>query len=862
MEKNNKNAARVAIVIPVYNDEQHLVNCIESILQQTAEYWEAVFVDDASTDNSVQIIERYERAEPKIRLFKNSANSSAWVARAKGILNISDSVQYILFADADDTLQPDMVESAYKAMLERPVDILHFGTNVICNGRADKKAIEKYSQYLQPPVAFLSGRKIFDSFVERSFEGHLWNKMFDAHLLQDTVNRIGPDRVLPKAQDKALYWAVCWSKPDLTYRGIATRLYNYNYGAGVEGNDSQLALADYKQYLCQAWTENVIAEIMRAHPEAAEYGAVLEKSRYNLLRHSIRNLMRLPFHDRSAGLDMALSYWNDAMDPARIACALAEFTWGNRMDAAEMVKGSSLNRITAPDAGIKTVGTYYHRMDNGGIQRVIVNVVEMWRRLGYNVVLFTDCDPSENDYELPAYVKRVKIALPSSKCRNTDYVERGMSLAKLIKENGVDCMVYHSYFSDVLLYDICVCKGLNVPFVLYVHNVFTKFLFELEAKFSTVARAAELADAVVCLSETDKCWWGNFNDNVHSVLNPLSFKLDPETVAERDNHNILFLCRMVEFPKRPGDAITIAKKVIAKIPDAKLYMVGSTDNKRYMDRLQNRINKLQLENNIVLCGFHKDVEEFYQSCSVFLSCSAFEGFPLTLCEAMSYGLPVVMYELPYLETAKNNEGIISVKQCDTDAAVDAIVGLFSDREKLIATGNKGKEFLENMYRQDLVAQWKDVFGTLFAPRSAEDNAQNRIIAKMLIEDYYAGVASRNKDMDAASSINKRQDELIKQCRSQLDLLKAGLGDLEKILGSGGSAASSLTKNEITAVNANLSKVVSALEETNRETTKLRKEKAAINGDLQAILNSRSYKIGRLITYFPRKIRDFFKRQKK
>ena len=57
----------------------------------------------------------------------------------------------------------------------------------------------------------------------------------------------------------------------------------------------------------------MIAEIMRAHPEAAEYGAVLEKSRYNLLRHSIRNLMRLPFHDRSAGLDMALSYWNDAM---------------------------------------------------------------------------------------------------------------------------------------------------------------------------------------------------------------------------------------------------------------------------------------------------------------------------------------------------------------------------------------------------------------------------------------------------------------------------------------------------------------------------------------------------------------------
>lgn len=444
MDNSNKRSACVAIIVPVFNDEKYLETCINSILVQTVDYWEAIFVDDASSDASVGIVESYAARDSRIRLLKNAVNSSAWVARAKGILNISDSVEYILFADADDTLQPNMVERAYKVMMKRPVDILHFGSNVENCSNVSRTRIRNYTQYLQPPVCFLNGRQVFDSFVSRDFEGHLWNKMFNAKLLQDVVSHIGPDRVLPKAQDKVLYWAVCWSKPDLTYRGIADRLYNYNYGLGVEGRDSALTLEAFKQYLCQAWTENAIAEIMAEHPEeAAKYADVLEKSRYNLVRHSVRNLMRLPIKDRAAGIDMALSYWNARLDAARLVSAVAENTWNDRMTAAQILKNTAICRMQKESGNIKTIGTYYHRMDNGGIQRVIAQIIGEWHNLGYNIVLFTDCDPTENDYDLPEYVTRVKIDRPSSRCKSTNYFERGMSLARLIEEYDVDCMVYH-----------------------------------------------------------------------------------------------------------------------------------------------------------------------------------------------------------------------------------------------------------------------------------------------------------------------------------------------------------------------------------------------------------------------------------
>ena len=860
MTNSEKKEARVAIIVPVYNDEKYLATCIESILFQTVDYWEALFIDDASYDSSAAIVETYSKQDSRIRLLKNEKNSSAWVARAKGILNISDTVEYILFADADDTLQPNMVERAYKVMSKNPVDILHFGSNVENCSHVSRTRIQNYTQYLQPPVGYLNGREIFDSFVSRDFEGHLWNKMFNAKLLQDVIKHMGQDRILPKAQDKVLYWAVCWSKPDLTYRGIADRLYNYNYGLGVEGRDSSLTLDAFRQYLCQAWTENAIAEVMAEHPnEASKYAGVIEKSRYNLVRHSVRNLMRLSLKDRAEGINMALSYWNTKLDAARLVCALAENTWEDRVTAERIIKSTLINK-TDTIKNIHTIGTYYHRMDNGGIQRVIAQIIGVWHELGYNVVLFTDCDPTENDYDLPEYVKRVKIARPSSKCKNTNYVERGMSFAKLLLENEVDCMVYHSYFSDVLLYDECICKSLGIPFVIYMHNIFTKFLFTNEEKFATVACNSELADGIVCLTEPDRTWWGKFNGNVHVVINPLTFDIEKTQFAPRNNKNILFLGRMEELSKRPNDAISIAKKVIEKIPEAKMYMVGSTDNQKYMEGLQNRINRLHLENNIILCGYHKDVSQYYDDCSVFLSCSAYEGFMLTLCEAMSYGLPIVMYKLPYLATTQNNGGIVEVDQNDVDAAAESIVELFSNTDKLIDIGNKGHDFLKLLYKVDIKEQWGNIFNSLYSNNREFVPDNDKEVARMIVEDFYIGV--KNRIVEDLSAVNEKQDKLIKQCRAQLDMLKLDMGILETILGESNSTVSTATKDDLSVLNKNIKKMVVALEKNNDEIAKLQKDKRVINRDLQAVLNSRSYKIGRIVTYIPRKIRDFFRRGNK
>ena len=225
------------------------------------------------------------------------------------------------------------------------------------------------------------------------------------------------------------------------------------------------------------------------------------------------------------------------------------------------------------------------------------------------------------------------------------------------------------------------------------------------------------------------------------VLNPLTFDLPAVKSATRDNLNILFLCRLEEEAKHPNDAITIMRDLVKLLPEAKLYVVGSGEEK-YVEGLNKRIAKLGLEENVILVGFTKDVDRYYQQSSVFLSCSSHEGFMLTLSEALSYNIPAVMYDLPYLPLVQDNPGIFAVKQRDTDAVVQMLYELLSKPNRLREAGDSGRKYLADMYSVDIGRQWQVVFNSI-------NNAQNsswpstRMMCCTLVRDYYDGTLPIN-----------------------------------------------------------------------------------------------------------------------
>jgi teichuronic acid biosynthesis glycosyltransferase TuaG len=107
----------ISIIIPVYNATRFLDETVKTIQNQTYTNWEAIFIDDCSTDNSEEIIKRYQLTDPRIKLYKNETNSYAAITRNKGI---DESIgRYIAFLDADDLWVPCKLEKQITFMLHR-----------------------------------------------------------------------------------------------------------------------------------------------------------------------------------------------------------------------------------------------------------------------------------------------------------------------------------------------------------------------------------------------------------------------------------------------------------------------------------------------------------------------------------------------------------------------------------------------------------------------------------------------------------------------------------------------------------------------------------------------------------------------
>ena len=109
----------VSIIIPVYNTEKYLKQCLESLINQKTEFkYEIICVNDGSTDNSEKILEQFSEDIQHIYI-KNSGPGAARnlaIQKAKG--------QYLLFVDSDDYIDKEMLEKMYNNAIENNSDIV------------------------------------------------------------------------------------------------------------------------------------------------------------------------------------------------------------------------------------------------------------------------------------------------------------------------------------------------------------------------------------------------------------------------------------------------------------------------------------------------------------------------------------------------------------------------------------------------------------------------------------------------------------------------------------------------------------------------------------------------------------------
>lgn len=177
---------KVSIVVPVYNAELYLDKCLESIKNQTYQNWEAIIVNDGSTDRSNDIIEKWCKKDDRY-VHINQKNMGPGAARNKGIEYAIEKNYdgYITFIDADDYWKKDGIKSLLEPFLSENVDISWAEFEIV---KLDKN--NKYIHICDGDIIskdeILTGRQILEydeqekyiKMTWRIYYGLMWAKMF------------------------------------------------------------------------------------------------------------------------------------------------------------------------------------------------------------------------------------------------------------------------------------------------------------------------------------------------------------------------------------------------------------------------------------------------------------------------------------------------------------------------------------------------------------------------------------------------------------------------------------------------------------------------------------------------------------
>lgn len=737
--------SKISVLIAAYNVENYITEALNSVVAQTLKDIEIIVVDDCSTDNTFDIVSKYAELDSRIKVIKHEVNKGLMQVRQTGLRAARG--EYVIFLDGDDALVPETCEKAYNAVVSEKVDMLQFGTKLYFvsasgNEKEITKDIRKAMHSVDHKVVSVSKAGVLDEqAVGDIINFTVWDKIYKRSLLEKAAEYI-PNEYINMAEDVLYSFLIHYHAR--TYSYIKDELYVYRFGCGMS-TTAKLSKRIIESIAKNAYVYNYLKNWSKSMDSCKECELALKRVHQKLYSHVMGTFFwRLDAEERAIFISEVLKYGA----PDDVVLAMTDYASLINLDAETVAnKCAVLDMFSSKKTKAKTIGVYYFRLYNGGVENVISSLSDMWIKSGYNVVLFTDEPPNKDDYYINPAVKRVVVP----KMKERDFLNtknRIEVFRQALIENDVDVMVYNAWASLDLVLDEMIIKSCGVNLVVHMHNLFCCETDNLNANvayfYSVLPKLYAFADSVVAIADVDAAWWQLMGLRCFKTINPIQMGMDVE-MAPLNGKNILYVGRIAE-EKRVLDIIKIAELVQKKIPDVKLTVVGKGDDEKYIKSVDDYIAENELEGLVDMVGFKSNLLPYYQSADVMLSASRIEGCPLVLLEGKMCGVPLVSYEISNLDITRNAKGMVIVDQRDVEAAAEAVIEILENDQLKKKLGREARESIEEFYSIDLVQHWHSIFEQTLAPKPEPvklyELPVNEAAVRIAVQHYSDGILRR------------------------------------------------------------------------------------------------------------------------
>ena len=226
----------VSVCVPVYNVEQYIARCLESILSQSLKNIEIIVVNDCTPDKSMDIVRMYAKNDSRIKIIEHDTNHGLMMARRTGYMAAKG--EYVTFVDSDDYLPNDALETLYCAIESQKVDMVKGRLSVV----NEKGVITDYKKSISPVDN--SGIQLQNDILKDKIMHNIWGaiycrKLFECHSYKTFENQTNSEDLLLMLQlcDNIQRYAV-----------IEKCVYNY-YVNSSSSSRQRFTESNLRQYL-------------------------------------------------------------------------------------------------------------------------------------------------------------------------------------------------------------------------------------------------------------------------------------------------------------------------------------------------------------------------------------------------------------------------------------------------------------------------------------------------------------------------------------------------------------------------------------------------------------------------------------
>ena len=669
-------APHVAIILPVFNDEAWIANALESCLAQTLKAIEIICVDDVSTDGTREIIEQFAERDPRVRLVRQETNQSAFQARRAGIS--AATAPHVLFLDGDDELDPQAAEKAYAAAQATGADLVGFGVAVL---GPDGQAVGGYQARLAPKHRSLEGPAILASLfpVGKPAQGQLWRYLFTTAALRAAYDSMPADLVLKRVNDLPITFLTLAAAE--RYVSIPDRLYRYYFRRGESGH----AVKDLEQFAFYAGAVDSVASIApavrslaRKQPDPTPLLASYESVRLSVISNVLGYLFNNVSGDHQDESLALLHTKASAQDVVQAAVRFAPAT----------IEGLARHGRPVPLEGrtVHSVLLTTRTVTTGGVSNVMLSQARYLLEAGFRVTVAVKTAGSAVDL-LPPGVELVELKNPPGTARASEWAE-------LCRSREVDVVIDHwALYSRDWAALALVARAQGIPTVAWIHSFSLRPVYNRSDMISFLTTHLHAASAVVGLSPLDAVFW-KLRGIEHAAYlpnppSPLMLEMDASAGPRTRSGSPLRLIwwgRLDQHTKQVRELVSVASELRRLGTDITLTVVGPDGGDLTARALSAEVAEAGLEERVQVVGpLHgDDLVAALDAADLFVSTSIIEGYQLTLAEAQARGLPVAMYELPWLTLVQDNDGIVAVPQGDAHGLARKIAAISADPETYAA----------------------------------------------------------------------------------------------------------------------------------------------------------------------------------